>query len=124
MPIQRPRVIILGAGFGGLACAQSLRGANVDITIIDRQNYHCFQPLLDQVATAALSPADVAWPIRHMLRSQHNATVFMTEVTGIDAAAQAVTTKSGRFPFDFLVIATGAMHSYFGHDAWAGFARD
>ena len=122
MPIQRPRVIILGAGFGGLACAQALGGANVDITIIDRQNYHCFQPLLYQVATAALSPADVAWPIRHMLRSQHNATVFMTEVTGIDAAAQTVTTKSGPFSFDFLVIATGAMHSYFGHDAWAGFA--
>jgi len=122
MPTQRPRVVILGAGFGGLTCAQTLRRAEVDITIIDRQNYHCFQPLLYQVATAALSPADVAWPIRHVLRRQHNATVFMTDVTGIDATARTVKTKSGQFPFDFLVIATGAMHSYFGHDAWAGVA--
>jgi NADH:quinone reductase (non-electrogenic) len=122
MPQHRPRVVILGAGFGGLACAQALRHEKVDITIIDRQNYHCFQPLLYQVATAALSPADIAWPIRHMLRSQRNATVFMTEVTGIDAAAQVVMTKAGQFPFDFLVIATGAMHSYFGHDGWASFA--
>jgi NADH dehydrogenase len=122
MPTQRPRVVILGAGFGGLACAETLRRAGVDITIIDHQNYHCFQPLLYQVATAALSPADVAWPIRHIVRRQENATVFMTEVTGIDAAAQTVTTKTGPFPFDFLVVATGAMHSYFGHDTWAGFA--
>ena len=122
MPQQRPHVIILGAGFGGLTCAQALSRADVDITIIDRHNYHCFQPLLYQVATAALSPADVAWPIRHILRRQRNVTVFMTDVTGIDAAAQTVTTKSGSFAFDFLVIATGAMHSYFGHDAWAAFA--
>jgi NADH:ubiquinone reductase (H+-translocating) len=122
MPQQQPRVVILGGGFGGLACAHALRGADVDITIIDRQNYHCFQPLLYQVATAALSPADVAWPIRHILRRQRNATVFMTEVTGIDVAAQTVTTKSDQFPFDYLVIATGAMHSYFGHDTWAGVA--
>jgi NADH dehydrogenase len=93
----------------------------VDITLVDRQNYHCFQPLLYQVATAALSPADVAWPIRHILRRQNNVTVLMTEVIGIDAAGQVVT-KAGPFPFDFLVIATGAMHSYFGHDSWAGFA--
>jgi len=122
MPTQPPRVVILGAGFGGLACAETLRRAGVGITIIDRQNYHCFQPLLYQVATAALSPADVAWPIRHIVRRQENATVFMAEVTGIDAAAQTVTTKAGPFPFDFLVVATGAMHSYFGHDTWAGFA--
>src|ERR1700760_3567081 len=117
MPQQRPRVVILGGGFGGLSCAPAVRRAGPAITIIDRQNYHCFQPLLYQVATAALSPADVAWPIRHILRRQRNATVFMTEVTGIDLAAQFVTTKSGQIPFDFLVIATGAMHSYFGHDA-------
>ncbi len=122
MPQQRPRVVILGGGFGGLSCAQALRRADVDITIIYRQNYHCFQPLLYQVATAALSPADVAWPIRHILRRQRNATVLMTEVTGIDAAARTVSTKSGVFPFDFLVVATGAMHSYFGHDAWAAVA--
>jgi NADH dehydrogenase len=122
MPQQRPRVVILGGGFGGLSCAHALRRADVDITIIDRQNYHCFQPLLYQVATAALSPADVAWPIRHILRHQRNATVFMTEVTGIDVGAKSVATKSGQFPFDFLVIATGAMHSYFGRDAWAAVA--
>jgi NADH:quinone reductase (non-electrogenic) len=122
MPAQRPRVIILGAGFGGLSCARTLHRTNADITIIDRRNYHCFQPLLYQVATAALSPADVAWPIRHILRRQDNATVFMTEVTGIDATNRVVTTKSGSFPFDYLVIATGAMHSYFGHDNWADFA--
>jgi NADH dehydrogenase len=122
MAEQRPRVVILGAGFGGLECAKTLGRADVDITIIDRQNYHCFQPLLYQVATAALSPAEVAWPIRHILRRQKNATVFMTEVIGIDAATRTVTTSSGSFPFDFLVIATGAMHSYFGHDSWAVFA--
>ena len=122
MSAQRPRVVIIGGGFGGLACAQTLRRADIDIAIVDRQNYHCFQPLLYQVATAALSPADVAWPIRHILRRQRNATVFMAEVTGIDAAHKVVSTKSGPFAFDYLVIATGAMHSYFGHDNWAAFA--
>lgn len=122
MSAQRPRVVIIGGGFGGLACAQTLRRADVDIVLVDRQNYHCFQPLLYQVATAALSPADVAWPIRHILRRQRNATVFMTEVTGIDTARKVVSTKSGPFAFDYLVIATGAMHSYFGHDNWAAFA--
>src|ERR1700729_1705215 len=107
MPQQQPRVVILGGGFGGLACAHALRKADVDITIIDRQNYHCFQPLLYQVATAALSPAEVAWPIRHILRRQQNATVFMAEVTGIDVPAHVVMTKAGPFPFDFLVVATG-----------------
>lgn len=122
MSAQRPRVVIIGGGFGGLACAQTLRRADVDIAIVDRQNYHCFQPLLYQVATAALSPADVAWPIRHILRRQRNATVFMTEVTGIDAAHKVVSTTSGPLAFEYLVIATGAMHSYFGHDNWAAFA--
>ena len=114
MPQERPRVVILGAGFGGLEAAKTLARAPVDITILDRQNYHCFQPLLYQVATAALSPAEVAWPIRHILRRQLNATVYMAEVTGIDFAAHAVNTKSGSFPFDFLIVATGATHSYFG----------
>jgi NADH:ubiquinone reductase (H+-translocating) len=119
---QRPHVVIIGAGFGGLQCAKTLSRADVDITIIDRQNYHCFQPLLYQVATAALSPAEVAWPIRHILRQQKNVTVFMTEVIGIDSGEQTVNTKSGAFRFDFLVIATGAMHSYFGHDEWTAVA--
>ena len=122
MPQQRPRVVILGGGFGGLECAKTLGRTDVDITVIDRENYHCFQPLLYQVATAALSPAEVAWPIRHILRRQKNATVFMAEVTGIDAAEQIVTANGASFPYDFLVIATGAMHSYFGHDGWAAFA--
>jgi len=122
MPQSRPNVVILGAGFGGLQAAQSLARAPVDVTIIDRQNYHCFQPLLYQVATAALSPADVAWPIRHILRRQQNATVLMAEVTGIEAAERAVETSAGPFRFDFLIIATGAAHSYFGHDEWAACA--
>jgi NADH dehydrogenase len=122
MPQQRPHVVIVGGGFGGLQTAKTLGRAPVDISIIDRQNYHCFQPLLYQVATAALSPAEVAWPIRHILRRQANATVFMAEVTSIDAAAHMVHTSGGPFHYDFLVIATGATHSYFGHDDWAAFA--
>ena len=118
MPQSSPRVVILGAGFGGLEATKALRRAPVEITLIDRQNYHCFQPLLYQVATAALSPADIAWPIRHILRLQENATVFMAEVNGIDAGARIVNTKAGLFPFDFLVIATGARNSYFGHEGW------
>ena len=117
-----PRVVILGAGFGGLETTKALGRAQVEITLIDRENYHCFQPLLYQVATAALSPADIAWPIRHILRRQKNATVFMTEVTGIDVRARVVHTKAGPFSFDFLVIATGARNSYFGHDRWAEIA--
>src|SRR5438105_14407068 len=119
MPQPKSRVVIIGAGFGGLEAAKTLTRVPVEITLIDRQNYHCFQPLLYQVATAALSPADVAWPIRHILRQQENATVFMAEVTGIDARGRIVNTKAGPFSFDFLVIATGARNSYFGHDRWA-----
>ncbi|HEY2529541.1 MAG TPA: NAD(P)/FAD-dependent oxidoreductase [Xanthobacteraceae bacterium] len=122
MSEQRPRVVILGAGFGGLEVAKTLARAPVEITLLDRQNYHCFQPLLYQVATAALSPAEIAWPIRHMLRRQQNATVYMAEVKGIDTAARLVKTAARPFAYDFLVIATGAAHSYFGHDEWAPFA--
>jgi NADH:ubiquinone reductase (H+-translocating) len=119
MSQPQPKVIIIGAGFGGLEAAKTLSSAPVEIIVIDRQNYHCFQPLLYQVATAALSPADVAWPIRHIMRQQKNATVLMAEVTGIDAERRIVTTRAGPFSFDFLVIATGARNSYFGHDQWA-----
>src|SRR5690242_10582685 len=101
MPQQRPHVVIVGAGFGGLQAAVTLGRAPVDVTVIDRQNYHCFQPLLYQVATAALSPAEVAWPIRHIVRRQANATVFMAEVTGIDPAAQMVQTGSAALHYDF-----------------------
>jgi NADH dehydrogenase len=119
MPGERPRVVIVGAGFGGLEAAKALKGAPVDVTVIDQQNHHCFQPLLYQVATAALSPADVAWPIRRILRRQENATVLMAEVTGIDSAKKVVQAEQVSVPYDYLVLATGATHSYFGHDEWA-----
>lgn len=122
MQDRKKTVVIVGAGFGGLEAAKALWRAPVDVIVVDKQNHHCFQPLLYQVATAALSPADVAWPIRHILRGQANATVLMAEVTGVDKAAKRLRTKSDALPYDFLVIATGATHSYFGHDAWAKFA--
>jgi NADH dehydrogenase len=122
MSEQRPSVVIVGAGFGGLEATKALRRAAVDVTVIDRQNHHCFQPLLYEVATAALSPADVAWPIRHMLRKQANATVLMAEVRGIDTATRTVHADSINVGYDYLVLATGATHSYFGHDDWAEFA--
>ncbi len=118
----RPRIIIVGAGFGGLEAAKALRRAPADVIVIDRQNHHCFQPLLYQVATAALSPADVAWPIRHILRDQQNATVLMEEVRGVDARQKLLHTDFGDVPYDYLVIATGATHAYFGHDEWSEFA--
>ena len=122
MPERRPRVAIVGAGFGGLQAAKALRRAPADVILIDRQNHHCFQPLLYQVATAALSPADVAWPIRHILRDQRNATVLMEDVTGVDAQNKLLHAKFGDVAFDYLVLATGAMHAYFGHDEWSAYA--
>src|SRR3984957_10509826 len=116
MPQERPRVVIAGAGFGGLEAAKALRSAAADVIVIDQQNHHCFQPLLYQVATAALSPANVAWPIRSILRKQGNATVLMAEIRGIDTGKRIVHTDSSSLPYDFLVLATGATHSYFGHD--------
>jgi NADH:ubiquinone reductase (H+-translocating) len=122
MSPRRPKVVIVGAGFGGLEAAKALSHVAVDVTVIDRQNHHCFQPLLYQVATAALSPAEIAWPIRHILRQQRNATVLMAEVNGIDLAGRCVQTNAGPISYDYLVIATGATHSHFGHDDWADFA--
>src|SRR3954463_5166482 len=119
MSRERPNVVIVGAGFGGIEAAKALSHAPVDVTLIDQQNYHCFQPLLYQVATAALSPADIAWPIRHILRRQQNATVFMAEVTGVDLASQRVQITGEPIAYDYLVLATGATHSYFGNDHWA-----
>jgi NADH:ubiquinone reductase (H+-translocating) len=117
-----PRVVIVGAGFGGIACARALRHARARITLIDRQNYHLFQPLLYQVATAALSPADIAIPVRAVFRDQFNAKVMLATVTGLDTERREVLADGLNLPYDYLVIATGATHSYFGHDAWAPFA--
>jgi len=118
-----PHVVIVGAGFGGLEAAKALRHAPVEVTVIDRVNHHCFQPLLYQVATAALSPADIAWPIRSILSTQKNTRVVMADVTAIDTDAKELRTdRTAPFRYDFLVIATGVTHSYFGHDEWAPYA--
>ena len=120
---QRPRVVILGAGFGGLSAAKALKNAPCDVVVIDRRNYHLFQPLLYQVATAALSPADIASPIRSILSRQRNARVLMARVVGIDSAAKRVLlADGGAEPFDHLIVATGARHAYFGQDQWEQFA--
>jgi NADH dehydrogenase len=117
-----PKVVIIGAGFGGLEAAKALAKAPVSVMVVDRKNHHCFQPLLYQVATAALSPADIAWPVRTLLRDQKNAYVVMATVSGIDRENRLVLTDIGPLPFDFLIVATGATHSYFGHDEWEPFA--
>jgi len=123
MLADMPHVVIVGAGFGGLEAAKALRHAPVEMTVIDRVNHHCFQPLLYQVATAALSPADIAWPIRSILATQKNTRVVMADVTAIDTDAKEVRTdRTAPFRYDFLVIATGVTHSYFGHDEWAPYA--
>jgi NADH dehydrogenase len=116
------RLIIVGAGFAGLSLAKDLAGSDFDITVIDRHNYHLFQPLLYQVATAGLSPAEIASPIRNILRDQKNATVILAEVSGVDLPASEVIADGRRIPFDTLVLATGAEHAYFGHDEWEPFA--
>jgi NADH dehydrogenase len=117
-----PRVVIIGGGFGGLASARALHHAPARVTVIDRENHHTFQPLLYQAATAALSSADIAWPIRSLLRRQANAEVVMAQVRGVDLAARQVLTDGATIGFDHLVLATGSTHSYFGHDDWAPFA--
>jgi NADH:ubiquinone reductase (H+-translocating) len=113
-----PRVVILGAGFGGLSAARTLTRAAVRITVIDRANHHLFQPLLYQVATAALSPADISAPIRRILRHQKNVEVLLAEATAIDLPARRVVLADGEVDFDFLIVATGATHAYFGHAEW------
>ena len=119
----RKRVVIVGAGFGGLHAAQGLAHMPVDVTIVDRRNYHLFQPLLYQVALAVLSPGDIAQPIRTVLRKHKNIDVLMDEATGIDTAGSRVTLKSGaQLQYDYLVVATGSTHSYFGKDEWAAIA--
>src|SRR5512135_3276953 len=117
-----PRVVIVGGGFAGLAAARELAAAPVRLTVIDRRNHHLFQPLLYQVATAALNPSDIASPIRRILRGQENVEVVLAEATAVDVAARAVVLADGSVPYDYLIVATGATHSYFGHDDWARFA--
>lgn len=117
---RRPRVVVVGAGFGGLVAAKRFQGQPVDVVLIDKRNYHLFQPLLYQVATADLSPADVAWPIRGIFSDQKNVRVLLAKVSGIDTAAKQVLTEDGAaVDYDRLILATGAQHSYFGQDHWA-----
>ena len=116
---KRPRVVIVGAGFGGLHAARALRNLPVDVTVVDRRNHHTFQPLLYQVALAVLSPADIAQPIRSILRHQPNTEVLMDEVVAIDVQrAPRQPCRGAQLDYDYLVLATGATHSYFGHDEW------
>ena len=125
--MPQPRIIIVGAGFGGLATAKALKNTPAEITLIDRTNHHLFQPLLYQVATAALTPAQIAMPIRSILRNQKNASVFMGEVTGVDTEQRCVFVINADrsnvpVPYDDLILATGATHSYFGHNEFEKFA--
>ena len=116
------KIVIVGGGFGGLSAAQEFGDYEADITIIDKTNHHVFQPLLYQVATAALSPADIAEPIRSVLRKNKNITVVMDEVVDIDRAEREVVTNNAKYPFDYLIIAVGSRHSYFGKDEWEKYA--
>lgn len=120
----RKRIVIVGAGFGGMAAVKALKGANADITLVDRTNYHLFQPLLYQVATAALSPADIATATRALLRHDKHTTVLMSEVESVDADRRIVRLADGpELAYDYLILATGAAYSFFGHDEWAKYAQ-
>ncbi|MBS0208006.1 MAG: NAD(P)/FAD-dependent oxidoreductase [Planctomycetes bacterium] len=117
-----PKVFIVGGGFAGIAAAKALAGAPVDVRLIDRRNHHVFQPLLYQVATASLSPADISAPIRTILRDQENCQVAMAEVTGVDIAGKRLMLAGGHVGYDYLILAAGATHAYFGHEEWAAIA--
>src|SRR3954466_6779880 len=120
---NKPRIVIIGCGFGGLEAARALHDAPVDITLLDKTNHHLFQPLLYQVATAGLSAPAIAAPVRHLFRNQQNVTSLLGEVTRINPAAREVHLKEGHvLPYDHLIVAAGATHSYFGRDDWAPFA--
>src|SRR5262245_50013385 len=113
-----PHVVIVGAGFGGLHAAKALMRGPVRVTVVDRENYHLFQPLLYQVATAALSPGEIAMPIRSILRRQQNTSVQLGEVTSFDLAEKRVQLADGALEYDYLIIAAGVRHAYFGHEEW------
>jgi len=119
---MKKRVVIIGGGFGGLAAARQLKNADVDITVIDRTNHHLFQPTLYQVASASLSPGDIAVPIREVLRHQKNARVILGQVNQIDTAGRSVTVDCGTYTYDYLVVAIGACTCYYGHDEWEQYA--
>ena len=122
-PAKPHRVVIVGAGFGGLEATYRLAGAPVEITLIDRRNHHLFQPLLYQVATASLATSEIAWPIRYLLRDRAEVTTLFATISGVDAANRRVLLDDGAsLPYDTLVLATGARHAYFGHDEWETFA--
>src|SRR3954470_5366517 len=116
------RVVIVGGGFGGLYAARALRRAKVELTLVDRRNYHLFQPLLYQVATGGLSPGEIAAPLRHILSKQSNTQVLLSEVKDLDVDGHRVILADGEVPYDDLIVATGATHHYFGHDEWATLA--
>src|ERR1700758_4150019 len=118
----RQRVVILGGGFGGLSAARRLKGVPVDATLIDRCNYHLFQPLLYQVATGSLSPANISGPLRQVLKRHKNVTVLLGEAIDIDPANRRVVLSDGVVGYDTLVVATGSSHQYFGHDEWEQYA--
>ena len=119
---RHARVVIVGAGFGGLAAAKALADTNVEITLIDRRNHHLFQPLLYQVATAGLNPSDIAQPIRHIMAKQRNCQSLLADVTAVDTDTRTLTTSVGPVSYDYLIIAAGATHAYFGNDHWAAHA--
>ena len=119
VPDSRPHVVIIGGGFGGLNAAKALRKAPVRVTVVDKRNFHLFQPLLYQVATASLSPSDIAYPIRSILRKQANVTVLLDNVSAIDTERQSVTLDAGELSYDFLIVAAGSQGTWFGHDEWA-----
>src|SRR5688572_26588561 len=116
---KHPHVLILGGGFGGLWATRALAKAAVRVTLVDRTNHHLFQPLLYQVATAGLSAPDIAAPLRHILRKQKNVTVRLDEAQAIDLASKKVRLAEGELEYDYLLVATGATHAYFGKDEWA-----
>jgi len=116
--VDKKKVVVIGAGFGGLSAVKGLKNADVDITLIDKRNHHLFQPLLYQVATAGLSAADIAWPIRSILAKQENVRVVLGDVENVDTDKKQVESTVGNFPYDQLIIASGARHSYFGKDEW------
>lgn len=122
--MKRRQIVIIGGGFGGLTAARTLRNVDADITLIDRTNHHLFQPLLYQVATASLAPSDISAPIRWILRRQQNTTVFLGEVRSVDVARRVVCVdyENRKIPYDYLIIAAGSRHAYFGHDDWELFA--